>query len=309
MESVASSADGNDLIAVQMNGNILISNNSGETWTDQAIPGDWQSVASSTDGSKLVAVQYPGDIWTLGSASGNVPATTTTIQNGGGGAFTGGLPGTTSSVASTSTATTIQTTIAVTSTILPLFSSFYNVSANTPIVVNISNAGTTVTLASSNSKSTSVKLVIINVTKSTTPPQSNTSIIVLNVSTLPPTNITITLSVKYPCSLPSNKVTPYKLTSTGWREITNFSINAISCTVTFTIPPDPVVGLFFKHQPATSTVLSTIAPAISSIPTTIPQGHSYYSNTTFQLMVLVVVAIVVVIAAIAVLILRPKRKK
>jgi photosystem II stability/assembly factor-like uncharacterized protein len=78
--SVASSADGNKLVAAGRIGLIYTSTNSGTTWTQASAPAnaDWSSVASSANGTKLVAVNTsPGTIytstdsgttWTLSSA-------------------------------------------------------------------------------------------------------------------------------------------------------------------------------------------------------------------------------------------------
>jgi hypothetical protein len=64
--SVASSADGNKLVAVVNNGGIYTSTDSGATWTQAAdAPGKlWTSVASSADGTKLAAGNSIGTIYT-----------------------------------------------------------------------------------------------------------------------------------------------------------------------------------------------------------------------------------------------------
>ena len=59
-QSVASSADGNKLVAVVYNGWINTSKDSGLTWTPRDSSRLWWSVASSADGSKLVAVDNYG---------------------------------------------------------------------------------------------------------------------------------------------------------------------------------------------------------------------------------------------------------
>jgi hypothetical protein len=53
--SMASSADGNILVAVAWNGPICVSTNSGATWATTADPWFWTSVATSADGSIMVA--------------------------------------------------------------------------------------------------------------------------------------------------------------------------------------------------------------------------------------------------------------
>jgi photosystem II stability/assembly factor-like uncharacterized protein len=75
--SVASSADGSQLVAAAYPGPIYISTNSGSAWTLTSAPNEyWLSVASSADGTKLVAVSdgpiyvstNSGTSWTLTSA-------------------------------------------------------------------------------------------------------------------------------------------------------------------------------------------------------------------------------------------------
>ena len=62
--SVASSSDGNKLVAVVSGGLIYTSGDSGVTWVPRATSRNWQSVASSTDGSRLIAAASGGQIYT-----------------------------------------------------------------------------------------------------------------------------------------------------------------------------------------------------------------------------------------------------
>jgi photosystem II stability/assembly factor-like uncharacterized protein len=61
--SVASSADGANLVAVANNGFIYTSGDSGANWTQRATTQPWISVCSSADGSSLVAVVNNGLIY------------------------------------------------------------------------------------------------------------------------------------------------------------------------------------------------------------------------------------------------------
>ena len=63
--SIASSADGNRLLAVAANGLILTSTDRGGTWiTNNAPVAGWTAAASSADGLKSVAVNFSGSICT-----------------------------------------------------------------------------------------------------------------------------------------------------------------------------------------------------------------------------------------------------
>ncbi len=62
--SVASSADGIRLVAVEANGQIYTSTDSGVSWTARELNRRWSSVASSADGTRLAAVVRFGQIHT-----------------------------------------------------------------------------------------------------------------------------------------------------------------------------------------------------------------------------------------------------
>ena len=64
--SVASSADGNRLVATPAGGQIFFSNNGGTNWVMISSFLDslqWTSIASSADGSRLAVVNSPGSIY------------------------------------------------------------------------------------------------------------------------------------------------------------------------------------------------------------------------------------------------------
>ena len=72
---VASSADGAKLVAAEWAGQIYTSTDAGVTWSPQAKTTNWESVASSADGTKLVAVVYDGLIYTSTDSGTNWSAT------------------------------------------------------------------------------------------------------------------------------------------------------------------------------------------------------------------------------------------
>ncbi len=65
--SVASSADGQKLIAVSQGNGVWSSLDGGATWTDVAnftmSGGNWESVAMSADGKYMTAMPFNGDVW------------------------------------------------------------------------------------------------------------------------------------------------------------------------------------------------------------------------------------------------------
>ena len=78
--SVASSADGGNLVAAVWTGQIYTSSDSGVSWTARDSNRNWLSVASSGDGSKLVAAAINGQIYT--SAPTSTPGTGGSISGG-----------------------------------------------------------------------------------------------------------------------------------------------------------------------------------------------------------------------------------
>ncbi len=86
-ESIASSADGTKLAAVDDGGGIYTSTNGGATWIQTSAPSAvgtgsaWLSIASSSDGVKLAAVLDGGGIWTSTNA-GVTWAQTSAPDNG-----------------------------------------------------------------------------------------------------------------------------------------------------------------------------------------------------------------------------------
>jgi photosystem II stability/assembly factor-like uncharacterized protein len=91
--SIASSADGQRLVAVSNNGLITTSTNFGANWTDRAGPGSraWTAVASSADGLKLAATFSNttggiftsidgGENWTQQSPTGNIVSVTSSAN-------------------------------------------------------------------------------------------------------------------------------------------------------------------------------------------------------------------------------------
>jgi hypothetical protein len=76
---VASSGDGNKLIAADNGGQIYLSDDSGVTWAAYESNRGWSAVASSTDGTRLAAVVNSGQIFTSSGSS----SSTTTIGTAG----------------------------------------------------------------------------------------------------------------------------------------------------------------------------------------------------------------------------------
>ncbi len=268
--------------------------------------------SDTATGTPTITATYLGDL-TYSESSANTMLTITASNSSGGAPSSGGLHitnsggegaggsgATTSTIAPTSTATsTAITTTVATTTIFVIFNSSYNITPNSNTIINVPDSGTTIVLGSVSS-SGSVSVIITNVTGSTTTsPQSYKLLETLNVSTMPPLNITITVTMKYNCSLPSNSIAPYELTGTGtWNPINPFTVNSTACTVTFAIPTDPIIGIFQYQQPATTSTIPLITTSLAtSITTTVPASAAS-SKSSSALTWVAILAIAIVILAI-----------
>ncbi len=129
--------------------------------------------------------------------------------------------------------------------------------ANIPANVVYQNANTVLSIMPTNN--VNAGLFINNLTSTTTSAPSLSGFTFSKVVVL---NMTITsgmnsisaenVIVGYPCSLGSN-VFPYMLANGIWNAVTTFTINTVSCTASFSIPVDPIFGLFQKSSVSTST--------------------------------------------------------
>ncbi len=273
--------------------------------------------SDTATGTPTITATYLGDSTYSESSANTMLTITATTPNGGlhivnsGGGGAGGSGATTSTIAPTSTATsTAITTSSATTTIFVIFNSSYNITPDSNTIINVPDSGTTIVLGSVSS-SGSVSVIITNVTGSTTTsPQSYKLLEALNVSTMPPLNITITVTMEYNCSLPSNSIAPYELTGTGiWNPINPFTVNSTACTVTFAIPTDPIVGIFqYQQTSSTSTVPPITTSLATSITTTVPASAASSKSSNTPIWVAIIAIAIVILAIVYIFIFRGKKR-
>jgi flagellar basal body-associated protein FliL len=233
-------------------------------------------------------------------------SSTTTIAQGP--PFTGGLPG----PRAPTIVTTVTSTTTPTTTILPsiFVNKSYTISKTTPTIVNLSgNKGMGVSISLSSLNSGSATLKITNVTNPTNIPKSYISLETLNISTVSSSNVTIKVTLNYSCSLNQNTLAPYKQHADGsWKPILNFTVNSAKCSISFVIPPDPIVALLQYQAPSTTTITTTpTTAATTSVATTTAQQVQKTSGNSNAL--LIAIAIVIIIAVIAAIYYLSKRGK
>jgi hypothetical protein len=141
---------------------------------------------------------------------------------------------------------------------------------------------------------TNANLSITNATGSSpAAPSGLTKSFALNVVVVSSENISTNITLGYPCSVQST-VAPYKLKNDSWQQITPFNLNSSACTVSFTIPNDPIVGLFYKNIPNSA---STTRATTSQL-TTIPQKIMVSQRTYYIIIAIIVVAIIAITAGL-----------
>ncbi len=71
----------------------------------------------------------------------------------------------------------------------------------------------------------------------------NISVKGINLQNATPTNTTMTITMKYNCSIPFYKIFPFTLSNSSWEQFTQFTVNSKSCTVSLTTGGDPIIAL------------------------------------------------------------------
>jgi len=212
-----------------------------------------------------------------------------------------GTYGTTTTVttATTTVTTTSIPTTSVTTTIPPsqkAISITSNISSSSPLVLNLPNARSSVYIYTTSTTSAPIVANIINVTQqvsSLAKPKPNYTLInAVNLSIITTAPITLFFVEHYPCSIPSDLVVPYIFKNNTWLAIANYTVNATACTVSFNIPSDPIVAIFEKSVPTTTT---------TSIATTIPTTIYYPSPSPKPSSPIVVEALILIIILIAII--------
>jgi len=207
----------------------------------------------------------------------------------------------------TSTTTSIPTT-SLTTTIPPsqkAISITANISSSSPLVLSLPNTHSTLSIYTTSAASTPIAAHIANVTQQVSgfaKPQPNYTLInAVNVSIKTIAPATAFFVGEYPCSIPSDLVAPYIFKNNTWFAITNYTVNATACTISFYIPNDPIVAIFEKNiSTTTTTSIATTIP--TTIPTTTPTTIYYpppspkpSSPLVAEALILIIILIIIIL--------------
>lgn len=210
------------------------------------------------------------------------PANTTTIA------------GTTTSTTVTTTSTSIEnssTTIAAnttvtsnTTTIIPaadiLANYSYNVNQNTPAIVYLPKANTTVYISAITA--TTVHITAVNLTDTVAAFPGYKPILVLNLSINSSTKqISSAMVMSYPCSIQSNTVEAYILIGKTWTQVSNATLDQSACTISMGIPKDPIVGIF-QYDGSSLTTSPKVPPSTTTIAPAQPSGNFTFDGLSIK---------------------------
>ena len=82
-------------------------------------------------------------------------------------------------------------------------------------------------------------------------------IVMLNLTVNATASANVLATLSYGCLNNPADLEPFILKNGSWVEIGTFSINKISCTISFTVPKDPTVAIFSSAVPFTTTTAQT----------------------------------------------------
>lgn len=241
-------------------------------------------------------------------------SSTTTVPQSSGGGGTGGLPPATTISTSVPTTTASTTTAPASNTTtvknITIINASYSINSTGSESIAAPNSSITIELTSPTSATASLRVVnITSLEGGLGHPNNYTPIEVFNVTTTSQSNVTTEVSLKYSCSISPGQILPYKRLRDGsWIQIQQFTRSAQNCSISFVIPPDPIVGLFLQSE-ENSTTLSTLVTTSTYVTTTLLQStgsNASGRNTVMYVEIIVAFAIIIVVAVI---VARMRRKK
>jgi len=175
-----------------------------------------------------------------------------------------------------------------------------NVSSMEVSSINFTSLGMRLQVSSSNSVSTPAIIYYVNLGDAITAPDGLKGLLIENISVSSGQNLGINVTFSYPCN-ESNAV-PYIFKNGSWQEISEYDRDKVACIISFAIPRDPIIGIFYN-----STVSSTTSStAQSTLPTTTimqkaSKQQSYYEYAATG-------AVIAVVAIAAYMYSRRKKK-
>ena len=253
--------------SLYVNGALFGKTDSVMHWTEQGSPGTYSLTFSNPGNTNYTAntLTTTLTVSSLGSGGAPSPAVTTIPLH----------------INKTSTTTTVPASKK---------RSIYVVSSNSSekactnesaeAIFNFSSIGSVFDVPNFNAGCITIKAIGIS-TAPIIPPNRMKSIVLENIS-LNNTITEINSTISYPCRTYYSGIAPYILKNNTWIKIAPFTLNASSCKVSFTIPNDPIIGIFGinNNKSTNNSGLST---------STISQPNSYKKTNAGFLIILVAI--------------------
>lgn len=176
-----------------------------------------------------------------------------------------------------------------------------NFASGSPVKVLSSGNKTIFTLLSHINQSS--KLYISNLTQKVSGPANYSRQILLFNLSISGSNITSNVLSDYPCSLPSGTIAAFKLVNNSWHKLKS-AVNSSSCAILFSIPQDPIIGIFSSYfvPPPGPTALKTSSTISMSTTTTVAPQPNPADNDY-----LIAVITAIILLAVAYVFLRKTR--
>ncbi len=268
--------------SLYVNGALFGKTDSVMHWTEQGSPGTYSFTFTNPGNANYTSESLTSSL-KVGS-----------LGTGGSGVSSSSPPPTTQlTTAPTTTPSTVVTTVPPSTSL----NQTVNLTHGASQQINFSNTGVTIELVSNSSSNSTAKLLAINVTALS--PNA-----LIGFTKLSATNITsnatvvnhINVKYSYPCNIPAANIRPFILENGTWDAISPFTVNATSCTVSFSMPADPVVAIMEQNQTAPKTPSN--ASAVSTLLPTTAAAQPTPSSTSSVLLIAVIIIIIIIIIAV-----------
>ena len=257
--------------------------------------GSYGYVANQGSNNNVIVINTGTDITSSISSYVSLKAATNQVSNpyaGGSTGFFGNLPGATT--ATTSVSSTSTTTVHTTAPAGPHPVTTSGVSerlCNDTSGYDINYHPLNATFSIKPGISSCFSMTASNVPSKSIPSLSNMSVITAINYTFSNRNLSANVTMHYPCATPASDIIPFILRNGTWHEITPFTINVATCTVTFAAPSDPVIALFNTNSTSATTTLNTTTTEPA---TTSPAPGQQQSNTGLIVAIVIIVAIILI---------------
>jgi hypothetical protein len=150
----------------------------------------------------------------------------------------------------------------------------FNISNNNYGYLYFNYVGAKLLVGSPSNISTPIRVSVSNVTATT--PQSQygySKLVAFNNSVTASTPVSISITQTLPCYVASGSLYTYILSGGSWSQGIGSSFNASSCALSFSVPKNSTVGIFYSSQGSIGTTSTTV------IPTTVPSTSSLQTTT------------------------------